>query len=281
MGEDKLQKYNESLKIHNIDIEVVKRKVSMLVDFPLFKDGIMNIYVSNEYQHSGLNILRRLNDANSWIRKATDLFRYIRYSVNTSLAYLDKCEHIFTPYRVTEEYKIVFYYVENALFRLFTAWDVLGQLYNHLFDMQVDIEKVNYNKIFQKSSCDFMNDWLERVIGHHEAIDIVKQEYLLIKEYITTEYVYNNGITKGHHKYLMSIRHMAVHREDPHSFSIINSSKRIKHFVDAPQYELMNIAEESVQLYQFITTVIKLYYFEFSGQGLDLGEIQVIKSDDL
>ncbi|MEK4110905.1 hypothetical protein ABIC86_001556 [Paenibacillus sp. DS2363] len=278
--QEDLKKYYESIKIHNIEIDEMKKKIAMLNDFPLFKDGIVQFYSPTDVQHAGFNIFRRLTDANSWISKATDLFNFIRYSVMSSFSHLDKCENIFTPFRVTEEYKLVFYYTENATFRLFMAWDVLGHMYNHFYEMGIGIDRVDYNKIFKKSNCDFMDERLNKVIGHQEAINFVKEEYMLVREHISTEYEYTNGLTRGHHKYLKSIRNMAIHREDPHNFSILNSSNRKTSLVDAPQYELMNIVEDAFKLYQYISTLIKLYYFEFRGYGLDLGELQVIRFDE-
>lgn len=277
--QDDLKNYYKSLKIQSFDADKIKKQLSQFIDFPLFKEGIMQVYTS-DVQLAGLKILGRLTDANSWITKANDLYKMINYSVISSLSVLEKCDQIFIPYRVTEEYKLVFYYVENALFRLFMAWDVLGQMYNHLYDMKTEVAKVNYTRIFEKTSCDFMNNWLERVIGHQKAIEFIKNEYFIIKEYISTNYEYDSGITKGHHKYLKSIRNMAIHREDPHNYSIINNSDRKMPLVDAPQYELMNIVADSMKLYQYISTIIKLYYFEFRGYGIDVGELQVIRFED-
>lgn len=264
-NKEDLLRYYEFIKIHNIELNELKRKIETLVDFPLFKNGVVQFYAPTDTQYAGFTALRRLTDANSWISKATDLFSYIRYSVLASLSHLDRCENIFTPFRVTEEYKRVFYYVENALFRLFIAWDVLGHMYNHFYGIGVEINKVDYNKIFKKSNCDFMDNNLNRVIGNKDAIEFVKNEYRLINEHITTNYEYVDGLTKGHHKYLKSMRNMAIHREDPHSFSIINSSNRGIPFVDAPQYELMVIVEDALKLYQYMSTIIKLYYFELRG----------------
>ncbi|NEN80796.1 hypothetical protein [Paenibacillus elgii] len=278
--QENLLRYYESIKIHNIELNEIKRKITMLMDFPLFKDGVVQFYAPKDAQYAGFSIFRRLTDANSWISKATDLFSSIRYSVLNSLSQLDRCEQVFTPFRVTEEYKPVFYFVENALFRLFIAWDVLGHMYNHFYEIGVEIEKVDYNKIFKKSNCDFMDKNLNKVIGNKEVVEFVKKEYGLINEHITTNYEYVDGLTKGHHKYLKSMRNMAIHREDPHNFSIINSSNRWMPLVDAPQYELMVIVEDAMKLYQYISTIIKLYYFELRGYGLDVGELHVIKFND-
>lgn len=241
--------------------------------FPLFHSGIFQFYCNNEQALSGFNRMKRLNDANTWISKANNLFKFIKFSIDLSVDNLDKCENVFTPYRVTDEYKIVFYYNENAIFRLFMAWDVLGHMYNHFYDLGIKLNSVYYTKIFNKTDCDFMDNKLNSVIGYSEPINFVKNEYTLIREYLNESYKYEHGMTKGHHQYLKKLHDMSMHRDDPHSFTILNSSDRGLPLVDAPQYELMNIVEDAFILYQYITNLIKLYYFEFKSYGFDIGEI--------
>ncbi|MDF2844440.1 MAG: hypothetical protein K0R00_2866 [Herbinix sp.] len=51
----------------------------------------------------------------------------------------------------SDEERLAFYNIENALFRTSSIWDVLAQLYRLFYNIDISKERVYYKKVFDPS----------------------------------------------------------------------------------------------------------------------------------
>lgn len=108
--------------------------------------------------------------------------------------------------RSTEEEKRAFYYIENALFRTSSLWDLLAQFYRLYYKVNVPKNKVYYNKFFNPDLS--LSDKFRE-----KAIEI--NSYF--KEIDDTDC---NGEWKGNHSFVNCIRNKMTHRNSPNVATI-------------------------------------------------------------
>lgn len=127
---------------------------------------------------------------------------------------------LITP-TVREEEKRVYYDLENGLFRLGSLWDCFAQFVNVAYDLNLDIKKVDVNKVFSKKNTD---PQFSEITQHFGELD-------------NTE----NDPWSGNYSYYKDLRNSMIHR-----YSIMNSvfSNQGMTIKDHPSYILKRLCEE-------------------------------------
>ncbi|OPL08177.1 MAG: hypothetical protein AVO33_01315 [delta proteobacterium ML8_F1] len=76
----------------------------------------------------------------------------IHYSLKQAIeySYTDEVMNDFNMFgKSTKNEMLAFYYVENAIFRTSTLWDVLAQFYNIHYDIGKEVDKIHYQRFFK------------------------------------------------------------------------------------------------------------------------------------
>ncbi len=134
-----------------------------------------------------------------------DLDWKVKHSFNEALkyAYSEQLQKDFSILQVTvsEEEKLAFYYVENALFRTLSSWDMLAQLYRLYYDINVAKEKVYYKQIFdpEKQYCVKFLERARKIKAYFEQENDTDCE----------------GMWRGNHSFVNDLRNKMTHRNSP------------------------------------------------------------------
>jgi hypothetical protein len=149
------------------------------------------------------------------------------------------------------EETMAYYYIENALFRTSSLWDLLAQLHRLYYQIEVDADKVYYKKIFNPSS---------------PKSDLFKDKAREIYDYIQQEDDTDlEGEWKGNHGYVNAIRNKMTHRNSPNVPVMSDYDVNLKQH---PSYILKKIIED----YNVVSKYI--------GEILDYIENEVMKDFD-
>ncbi len=139
----------------------------------------------------------------------------------------------------SEEEKLAYYYIENALFRTSSLWDMLAQLYCLFYEVKIPKNKIYYNKIFNpdlQSSRKF------------------KDKATNINNYLHQEDNTNiQGEWKGNHKYTNDCRNKMTHRNSP-NISVISDYDL--NFKSHPSVMLKRIIEDYVVVSKYINEIL-------------------------
>lgn len=262
------KEYLKKLKIEDLNKSQLLSEIKVIEKFPLFLNDSMKFHGKSIKGYKMFEILSRMQDANTWLKKCNYLFNGVNKSVITALDLIDENE-LFVPFRVNKKDENTFYFIENSLYRLFSLWDVLAQLYNWYFSLIPETKGIHYNRFFNNNS---FNEKIEaklyEELKYKEVVELVKKQYQEINEYIQEKDELINGVWKGHHCYLKEIRNKFTHRENPHDFTILNNGNESLKLPDAPLFEINRVIKDYVQVYFFICQVFKLYCLEFSKYGI-------------
>lgn len=264
------ERYLKLLKIDDIKVDDVLSKLNSIQEFWLFNDKISQFYVGTDVSMlqdiPGMKIMARRQNAIAWFEKSNYFIKYIKHSVNKTLEILDSDTSKFVPFRVSEINEQEFYYVENAEYRLFSFCEILAQLYNDFFELKIPIHAINHRKFFKNNRKQIINK-IKSLKYNDEIKNIIIREVDNIIKFLNKDISYN---------YLVEKRNSFTHRENPHSFTILNGISKNNFLVDHPLYEIKNVVEVLEKIYLYICTVYKLYFFEFKRYGLlDKYEIKV------
>lgn len=132
-----------------------------------------------------------------------------------------------------------YYYIENALFRTSSLWDMLAQLYRLYYQINVKPNEVYYNQIFNPKSRYSKN---------------FKKKATLISNYLKQEDdTAVNGEWKGNHKFVNACRNKMTHRNSPNITVLSNFDVNFKHH---PTYLLKRIVEDYNVVSKFISDIM-------------------------
>ena len=134
-----------------------------------------------------------------------DINRKIHYSFQKAIEY-SYCDNLQNNFNIisnaiSEEEMLAFYYLENAMFRTSSSWDMLAQLYRLYFDVKIPAENVYYKKFFnpQKDSCKGFEDRAKMIHAYIEEVDDTDCD----------------GMWKGNHSFVNGMRNKMTHRNSP------------------------------------------------------------------
>ncbi|MDU7943499.1 MAG: Cthe_2314 family HEPN domain-containing protein [Streptococcus salivarius] len=142
----------------------------------------------------------------------------------------------------SEDEKYAYYYIENALFRTASLWDILAQLYCIHYDVYINKSKVYYNQIFKPNNpinIKFKDD--------------ARKIYKYLKEKDNTNV---SPEWKGNHRFVNRTRNKMIHRNSPNIISLSNFDVNIKTY---PLTMLKRIVEDYNVVSKFILVIINEY----------------------
>jgi Cthe_2314-like HEPN len=159
----------------------------------------------------------------------------------------------------SEEETMAYYYIENALFRTSSLWDMLGQLYRLYYQIEIDQDKVYYKKIFNPLSPYSIK---------------YKDKANEINNYLNQENDTNiDGEWKGNHKFVNDCRNKMTHRNSP---NIAVMSDYDINFKNHPSFLLKRIVEDYNVVSKYISEILDEIDKEIQkdfGSRKDKGEI--------
>lgn len=139
----------------------------------------------------------------------------------------------------SEEEKLAYYYIENALFRTSSLWDMLAQLYCLFYDVKIPKNKIYYNKIFNPDL---------------QSSDKFKDKAININNYLQQEDDTSiDGEWKGNHQYTNKCRNKMTHRNSP---NVTVMSDYNFNFKSHPSFLLKRITEDYVVVFKFIREIL-------------------------
>ena len=164
-------------KVNEVNYDSNRFKVSIGSDKYIF--GIIS-GEDSEIQFSKLYKYKTVYDT----IKDVDYKTKISFEKAIEFAYSEDLQNKFSI--IEKDYyeeTMAYYYIENALFRTYTLWDLLAQLYRLYYQIEVDVDKVYHSKIFNpnspksdkfKEKAREINEYIElvvRIFGQREWLE--------------------------------------------------------------------------------------------------------------
>lgn len=175
----------------------------------------------------------------------------ISFKKGIEYAYSKPVEDNFSMVHInSKEEKLAYYYIENALFRTSSLWDMLAQLYCLFYQIRkmdkktkkevlISKNEVYYKQIFNPEFS-FCNEFKDKAIN--------------INNYLHQEDNTNmQGEWKGNHKYTNDCRNKMTHRNSP-NVSVISDYDF--NFKSHPSVMLKRIIEDYVVVSKYINEIL-------------------------
>lgn len=167
----------------------------------------------------------------------------LSFKKGIAYAYSKEVQENFDLLHVTsEEEKLAYYYIENALFRTSSLWDMLAQLYCLFYSAKIPKTKIHYKNIFNPKS-EENSKFNNNDSFNSKAIEI----YNYIKEKDNTNI---DGQWKGNHKFTNAYRNQMTHRNSPNIASMSDYDLNLKNH---PSF----ILKRSIEDYTVVSNYIK------------------------
>lgn len=171
-----------------------------------------------------------------------DLDWKIKFSFDKAIeyAYSEPVQNNFSIFRVeTEEERNAYYYIENALFRTSSLWDLLAQFYRLFYKLEMPKERVYYKKVFDPSL---------------QSSDRFKVKATEINNYLEeSDDTDCEGEWKGNHSYVNDIRNKMTHRNSP---NIAVMSDYDMNFKQHPTFIIKRILEDYVTASKYMKEIL-------------------------
>lgn len=171
-----------------------------------------------------------------------DLDWKIKLSFNNAIkfSYSDTVRNNFSLIGTeTEEEKLAYYYIENALFRTSSLWDMLAQLYRLFYDINIPKEKVYYKQIFNPT-----NNYSDSF--KTKATEI----YRYIEQADDTDHA---GEWKGNHSFANDLRNKMTHRNSPNVAVMSDYDMNLKRH---PTFQLKRVIEDYTVVSRYISEIL-------------------------
>ena len=171
-----------------------------------------------------------------------DLDWKIKFSFDKAIeyAYSEPVQNNFSIFRVeTEEERNAYYYIENALFRISSLWDLLAQFYRLFYKLEMPKERVYYKKVFDPSL---------------QSSDRFKVKATEINNYLEeSDDTDCEGEWKGNHSFVNDIRNKMTHRNSP---NIAVMSDYDMNFKQHPTFIIKRILEDYVTASKYMKEIL-------------------------
>lgn len=171
-----------------------------------------------------------------------DLDWKIKLSFNKSIqyAYSEPVQKDFNSLKTeSDEEKFAYYYIENALFRTSSLWDMLAQLYRLFYNIKIPNDKVYYKQIFNPSS-NYSNKFKEKATEIHDYID-------------QDDDIDCEGEWKGNHTFSNDLRNKMTHRNSPNVTVMSDYDMNMK---DHPAFQLKRLIEDYLVVSKYIKEIL-------------------------
>ncbi|MDD2258983.1 MAG: Cthe_2314 family HEPN domain-containing protein [Bacilli bacterium] len=217
-----------------------------------------------------------LSGAGGYILKGTayeqicnvKIFSHTIYDLNFKIIYSIKKALYFADLYVFDEDSISclkeiksYYYIENAIYRIISLWDMLGQILNIQYKIEENYERVKYKKILNKL----------------KEENILTRAVSLILNYINEDVDYDD-INKGNHQFVLKYRNKMAHRNSPNIFAFSNLDDEYKL---SPLYLLQRLTLEFNEINNFLYNFIYELYKEITDEKNKLLSDETIKKNKL
>lgn len=146
-----------------------------------------------------------------------------------------------------------YYYIENGVFRIITAWDNLAQVYNIYSGLNKGIDEVYYACIFEQKKGLAITD--TKFMKFRENVE----EY--IKEEDNINITSRKGYWMGNNKYIRKLRNQMSHRN---SIAKVSLSDYDMHIPDVPIFILKRLVEDYETLNYYYGQMLELIKDYFS-----------------
>lgn len=153
----------------------------------------------------------------------------------------------------TEEEKLAYYYIENALFRTSSLWDILAQLYCLFYNIEIPKDKIYYNYLFKRNTKYYKDNKINKnkINRYDEFIKQVNN----IKSYLNEEDTELPGEWKGNHKYTVKWRNKMTHRNSPNVTTMSDFDFNLK---SHPTYMLKRIIDDYSVVSKYIDEILNV-----------------------
>ncbi|MDO4302016.1 MAG: hypothetical protein Q4D26_11590 [Clostridia bacterium] len=175
-----------------------------------------------------------------------DTLRDLDYKIKISFfkaieyAYSDELIDNFSIFRENTTIEMdTYYFIENAMFRTSSLWDILAQLYRLYYNLDIEPTKVYYNKLFNPDN---------------NVNDQFKEKAREIYNYIKQEDDTNcEGEWKGNHTFVNGCRNKMTHRNSPNVGVMSDFDINLK---VAPTYMLKRLIEDYGRVSMYISEIL-------------------------
>ncbi|WP_318506088.1 Cthe_2314 family HEPN domain-containing protein [Bacillus sp. T3] len=235
MVENKNREVKYLIDIIN-NVSYNKNRFKLMVGNEKFLFGI----VSGQNNSTVLSELMQYKTIYDTLR---DLDNKIKLSFQKAInyAYSSNVQNNFSILNIgSEEEALAYYYIENALFRTSSLWDMLGQLYRMYYNININQDKVYYKQIFNPRS------------SHSNNYQDKANE---INSYLTQENETDiDGQWKGNHQFVNNCRNKMTHRNSP---NIATMSDFDINFKQHPTFLLKRIIEDYKVVSEYINEILE------------------------
>lgn len=150
----------------------------------------------------------------------------------------------------SEEEKLAYYYIENALFRTSSLWDMLAQIYCLFYQIK-KIDKKNQNEVMISKNEVYYKTIFNPKLSFSNKF---KDKAININNYLEQEDDTSiDGEWKGNHKYTNGCRNKMVHRNSP---NVTVMSDYDFNFKSHPSFLLKRIIEDYVVVFKYISEIL-------------------------
>lgn len=177
-----------------------------------------------------------------------DTLRDLDYKIKISLfnaveiAYSSSVYNNFSIFAEnSNDEKNAYYYIENALFRISSLWDILAQLYRLYYDVKIKTYNVHYNSFFNPKNR--INTRFRK-----KARRIYK--YLNEKDNTNCEDKW-----RGNHRFVKECRDKMIHRNSP---NVGTMSDFDINFKNHPVFMLKRIVEDYEKAFVYISEILNI-----------------------
>lgn len=231
----------------------------------------LNMYVENilssiKYENNAFSIYRgeqvKFGTIVDDIPAAQDFFNYatiynsivdisnkLNYSIRRAIEYAEDLNtELWNPFQnPSEEELIATYYVEDGIFRVETLWDLLAQISNIKFEINMPSNKIYMESFFKK---------------------LKKQEKASVFATRVCDYMNSknecNPEQQGSYSYIREYRNKMTHRFSPNITSISNYSLEMR----IPAFVLLkNLVEDYKQVTSFIKELLSEVLKDYKDQN--------------
>ena len=124
--------------------------------------------------------------------------------------------------------RLLYYYIENAIFRITTLWDILANIYNIYYEINIKSRDIYYKKLL----CIDKRYYNEHKIHEIDNYKELRKEMCELKRYIEQDCRDNGAVDdetwKGNHRYLSDYRNQMTHRNSPNVTGVLGQEFNMK-----------------------------------------------------
>jgi len=229
----------------NKEVEYLKKKISEVSynpeRFKLYLGGDKFLFgvVSPKNDEAPFSKLMQYKTIYDTLRDLDSKIK-ISFEKGIEYAYSKPVQENFSIVHInSEEENLAYYYIENALFRTSSLWDMLAQLYCLFYEIKIPKDRIYYNKIFNPNS---------------PNSNKFKCKATNINNYLKQEDDTSiDGEWKGNHQYTNDCRNKMVHRNSP---NVTVMSDYDFNFKSHPSFLLKRVIEDYVVVSKYVIEIL-------------------------